>query len=176
MADERGVAGPRRHRARGRRSSSNGRKRRRPGHRASEPTLSETAAGARSAVGAAVDTVSMIALAIVCAMSFLWDVVLVRVMVTLNMNDFGKFYYSARAFLAGRDMYTPSPATQLGAGLLPGAQQLLNLNPPHFHLLVIPLAGFQPSLAVLLWMLANTLTLVLSVLIAAAELEVVATG
>jgi len=138
--------------------------------------MNETAADTRSAVGAAADTVSVIGLAILCAMSFLWDVALVRLMVALNMNDFGKFYYSARAFLAGQDMYAPSPATQLGAGLLPGAQQLLNLNPPHFHLLVIPLAGFQPSLAVLLWMFASTMTLVVSVLIAAAELDVVATG
>src|SRR5262245_14151605 len=138
--------------------------------------MSETAARERSAASGTVDGASVIGLAILCAMAFLWDVALVRLMVTLNMNDFGKFYYSARAFLAGQDMYAPSPATQLGAGLLPGAQQLLNLNPPHFHLLVIPLAGFQPSLAVLFWMLASTMTLVLSVLIAAAELEVVATG
>src|SRR5262245_31548631 len=137
--------------------------------------MSETAARERSAASGTVDGASVIGLAILCAMAFLWDVALVRLMVTLNMNDFGKFYYSARAFLAGQDMYAPSPATQLGAGLLPGAQQLLNLNPPHFHLLVIPLAGFRPGVAVTVWMFANTFALVISLLLAAGELGISAT-
>ena len=124
-----------------------------------------------SRVGSVVDVASVIGLAVLCTIAFLWDVVLVRVMVALNMNDFGKFYYSARAFLAGHDMYAPSPATQLGAGQLPGAQQLLNLNPPHFHLFVIPLAGFRPGIAVAVWMFANTFALVISLLIAAARAE-----
>ena len=83
----------------------------------------------------------MIGLGFLCAIAFLWDVVLVRVMASLNMNDFGRFYYAARAFLAGHDMYAPSPATPLGGGQLAGTPQLFNLNPPHFHLVVIPLAA-----------------------------------
>jgi hypothetical protein len=130
----------------------------------------------QSAVGSAIELASGIGLGVLCAMAFLWDAFLVRVMVSLNMNDFGRFYYSTRAFLAGQDMYAPSPATQLGAGRIAGAQQLLNLNPPHVHLLVLPLARLSPSVAVTLWMLASVCALVTSLLIIGHELEFVATS
>jgi hypothetical protein len=120
---------------------------------------------AKSAVASLIDIASLIGLSVLCVIAFLWDLVLVRVMVTLNMNDFGRFYYSARAFLAGQDMYAPSPATPLGAGQIGGAQQLLNLNPPHFHLLVLPLAQLSPNVAVTVWMLASTCALVVSLLV-----------
>jgi alpha-1,2-mannosyltransferase len=115
-------------------------------------------------------------LSVLCVMAFLWDVVLVRVMVALNMNDFGRFYYSARAYLAGQDMYAPSPATPLGAGQIAGAQQLLNLNPPHFHVFVLPLALLAPSVAVTLWMVASTWALVFSLLIVCGENNFVPTA
>ena len=94
---------------------------------------------------------------------------LVRTMATeLHMNDFGKFYYSARAFLDGRDMYAPSPATELPR--LKGLQ-FLNMNPPHFHLLVLPLALLSPGPAVELWMIASLMALILSILLIAREVN-----
>jgi hypothetical protein len=97
-------------------------------------------------------------------------------MIRLQMNDFGRFYYSARAFLEGTDMYAPSPATRWGAGAIEGAQQLLNLNPPHFHLLLLPLARLAPRTAVMLWMMASIFALVLSLALVAREINFVMTG
>ena len=57
----------------------------------------------------------------------------------LNMNDFGKFYYSTQLFLAGEDMYGPTPATAIPISETE-SRQFLNMNPPHFHLLMVPFA------------------------------------
>jgi alpha-1,2-mannosyltransferase len=123
-----------------------------------------------------VETTRAIALVLLCLVAFLWDTILVRVMVSLQMNDFGRFYYSARAFLDGNDMYAASPATQRGAGMIAGAQHLLNLNPPHFHLLLLPLARLSPDTAVTIWMLASMFAFVLSLLLIAREIKLVTTG
>src|SRR5262245_33977189 len=89
----------------------------------------------------------------------LWNLVYAYVVMTsLHFNDFGKFYYSTVAFLDGRDMYDPSPATLIPVGR-PGqdvaARQFLNMNPPHFHLLMLPLAGLKPSWALTVWAVAS---------------------
>jgi hypothetical protein len=69
----------------------------------------------------------------------------------LHMNDFGKFYYAARLFLDGRNMYEPSPATFIPVG--PKAVHVfLNLNPPHFPLLVLPLSVLPVETAGVIWL------------------------
>jgi len=88
---------------------------------------------------------------------------------TLHMNDFGKFYYSAKAFLEGGPMYAPNPATAIPLAEL-GTRQFLNMNPPHFHLLILPLAFVGPLPAFVLWSLMNVVALVLSVWLIASEL------
>jgi len=76
----------------------------------------------------------------------------------LNMNDFGKFYYATVDFLNGLNMYGSNPATFIQINDDYG-QEFWNLNPPHFHILLFPLA-FLPELAALsLWSLANLLAL-----------------
>ena len=46
------------------------------------------------------------------AFLILWNSALVyNMVVRINMNDFGKFYYSTLAFLEGGEMYGPTPAT-----------------------------------------------------------------
>jgi alpha-1,2-mannosyltransferase len=103
--------------------------------------------------------------------AFVWDVAMATSMInTMQMNDFGKFYYSAQAFLGGRDMYAPSPATALKLDRAPELQ-FLNMNPPHFHLLVLPLAVLTPSAAVSLWLGINLCALTVSILLIAHELE-----
>ena len=75
----------------------------------------------------------------------------VRVMLDrLHMNDFGKFYYSARMYLEGGDMYAPTVATAIP---LPNGEtrEFLNMNPPHFQLLMLPLAMLPPSTAFAVW-------------------------
>jgi hypothetical protein len=132
---------------------------------------------AKKSPGAAlIKTAGAAALSLLCVVAFLWDVVLVRLMIAVQMNDFGRFYYSARAFLDGKDMYAPSPATLWRAGRLAAPQQLLNLNPPHFHLLVLPLALLPPNTAVIGWMLASIFALALSLLIIAREIEFASTA
>jgi hypothetical protein len=87
----------------------------------------------------------------------LWNIMLVLAMTKLAMNDFGKFYYSARFFLQGIDMYQPSPATSFAP--LPSTT-LLNMNPPHVHLPILPLAYLTPTAALLVWLAMNAVCLV----------------
>lgn len=76
-----------------------------------------------------------------------------RMYADLHMNDFGRFYYSTRAFLAGGDMYGPTEATAIQVGSI--TAHLWNMNPPHFHLLLLPLAILTPLWALVAWWLAN---------------------
>lgn len=145
----------------------------------------------RVAVGAIV--VAVIALYLV------YYAVLARFMVReLHMNDFGKFYYSARMFLDGQDMYGPSPATEIPVSKTE-TRQFWNMNPPHFQLVMLPLAMMPPTAALAVWWiiglgclsasvriisrefawkwtLARSLWLVLIVLVSAATGTVVITG
>ncbi len=92
----------------------------------------------------------------------LWNGLLVYQMVVgLHMNDFGKFYYSALAFLHGGDMYGPNPATDIPQ--VDGhPMQFLNLNPPHFHIPLIPLAMLRPGIAGAIWGVVSLASLMLS--------------
>ncbi len=95
-----------------------------------------------------------------------------RVMVSrMEMNDFGRFYYSARLFLNGQDMYGPTPATPVVVA--PGVvHEFLNMNPPHFHLPLLPLAMLPPRFALLLWTLASVAVLGWSLRLIARELQI----
>ena len=116
------------------------------------------------------------ALIAMCAVAFVLDVALMHAMTSLlHMNDFGKFYYSAQAFLDGGDMYAPNPATNLRFVEAPELQ-FLNMNPPHFHLLVLPLARLPPDVAVTVWLAVSLMALIVSVLIISRELEVIWTA
>jgi glycosyl transferase family 87 len=79
----------------------------------------------------------------------------------LHMNDFGKFYYSAQLFLNGQDMYGPNPATAIPVGKNE-IRQFLNMNPPHFHLLILPLALLSPLWAISIWLVLSVLALVVA--------------
>lgn len=112
-----------------------------------------------------------VAFVLFALLAFTWNVLLAHVMSTLlHGNDFGKFYYSARAFLEHRDMYAPSPATELPYPELKGVQ-FLNMNPPHFHLIVLPFALLEPSTAIGVWMIVGLFSAVFSVLAIANEID-----
>ena len=86
-----------------------------------------------------------------------WDSAYVWAMVQyFHMNDFGKFYYATIAFLNGQDMYGPTPATYLQVTDEYG-QNFWNLNPPHFHLLLLPLVHLPELVALLSWHILNFL-------------------
>jgi alpha-1,2-mannosyltransferase len=112
------------------------------------------------------------ALAAIGAAAFVLDVALMQGMTRqLHMNDFGKFYYSARAYLDGGDMYASNPATDLKFAEAPELQ-FLNMNPPQFHLVVLPLAMLPPELAVTIWLGLSILALVVSILLIVREIGV----
>lgn len=87
----------------------------------------------------------------------------------LHMNDFGKFYYATVAYRSGGDLYTPSVATAIpiGSGL---EHQFLNLNPPHFHLAMIPFSFLPPTWALGLWTAAGVSALATSIRSASASI------
>jgi hypothetical protein len=89
--------------------------------------------------------------------------------VKLHMNDFGKFYYSARLFLDGADMYGPSPATAIPINDV-DVGQFLNMNPPHFHLIMLPLALLTPERALQTWVVLNLAAFLLSLSLITREL------
>jgi len=105
---------------------------------------------------------SVVTLSAICSGVIVWNGLLVHQMATkLSMNDFGKFYYSARAFLYGQDMYRSNPATWMPVG--DGQYHtFLNLNPPHFHIPLLPLALLPPEPALALWGIASVVALVVS--------------
>ena len=74
----------------------------------------------------------------------------------LHFNDFGRFYYSAQAFLERRDMYASNPATLIAVA--PGhVEQLWNMNPPHFELLILPLTKMTPLAAYCAWLCVSAI-------------------
>jgi hypothetical protein len=99
-----------------------------------------------------------------------YQALLVRYMFTaLDMNDFGKFYYSARLFLDGADMYGPNPATSIPVAP-DESRHFWNMNPPHLHLLMLPLALLRPAWALAAWWLLSLAALVTSLRVVAREL------
>jgi hypothetical protein len=114
----------------------------------------------------------LFALFAICVGFIAWYALITRTMIErLAMNDFGRFYYSARLFLDGSDMYGPSPATlvSLPSGWM---QQFWNMNPPHFHLLILPLALLSPVPAFTVWACASVAGLAISVAVVLKELRV----
>ena len=96
-----------------------------------------------------------------------WNLLLAYVMIDkLNMNDFGKFYYSIVAYTNGENMYGPNPATLMtvtaGKGL-----QYWNLNPPHFHFFLLPLGHLSPGLALGVWAVINYIAGLISLMLIA---------
>lgn len=93
--------------------------------------------------------------------SLAWNSILLNVMRDLSLNDLGKFYYDARAFLLDQPMYEPSPAT-----LIPVTEttslQFLNLNPPHFHLALLPVASLGHEAVLWIWLVTGLAALTLS--------------
>lgn len=87
-----------------------------------------------------------------------WNSFIVELMLSYHMNDFGKFYYSTVAFLNDEDMYGPSPATLIQVSETEW-KHLWNLNPPHFHIFILPLAFLSPVWAFAVWSMGSLLSL-----------------
>ena len=108
-----------------------------------------------------VQTLWFLGFVIVFSALIFWDTTYVWAMVQFfHMNDFGKFYYATIAFLNGQDMYGPNPATFIQLTDDYG-QHFWNLNPPHFHLLLLPLVQLPELVALLTWHILNFLAFLL---------------
>ena len=84
-------------------------------------------------------------------------------------SDFTIFYYTARMVADGLPMYGESPARY---GVTWAAGHLGNLNPPHFQMLFVPLAGLPYGQALLAWVAISCACLVASLVVIVRELRV----
>lgn len=88
-----------------------------------------------------------------------WNTFLVyALLIGLPHNDFCRMYYTARAFWQGEDMYGWNPATpvRLNDSV---AIDLWNMNPPHFHLVLLPIAVLPHWAALACWWVVNLICL-----------------
>ena len=67
-----------------------------------------------------------------------------------HLQDYGMFDFSARQLRAGAELYAAPPWVTPPDRLRP-----LNLNPPHFHLLMLPLTALPPERAFAVWMVLS---------------------
>jgi hypothetical protein len=110
------------------------------------------ARGARPTWRAAWKTAGLCVLAFVLV---LYNAVNLGMMIELTpKNDFGRTFLSAVAFVQGHEMYgmNESIPWELEDGTI---LDLWNLNPPHFHLLLLPLVWLPIGVAQILWLSAN---------------------
>lgn len=86
-----------------------------------------------------------------------------------SSSDFTIFYYTARMVADGLPMYGESPARY---GVTWAAGHLGNLNPPHFQILFVPLAGLPYGQALLAWVALSFTCLAASFVVIVRELRV----
>jgi hypothetical protein len=96
---------------------------------------------------------------------------LFKILKYLHYNDFGKFYYSIVQWKETGDLYGPNPATLSPFGP-DRAEQFWNMNPPHFHVLMWPLASLPIEKAYVVWAFANVAVLVLAIIATARAVPV----
>ena len=87
----------------------------------------------------------------------------------VHWNDFGKFYYAIANWESGRSLYAPTVATAMW--MVSSWRELLNLNPPHFHLLLLPLANLSLEASARIWLVANALAAAASIALLVRELR-----
>lgn len=87
----------------------------------------------------------------------------------VHWNDFGKFYYAIGNWESGRSLYAPSVATAMW--IASSWRHLLNLNPPHFHLLLLPLGTMSLEASARIWLVANGLTALAAIALVVRELR-----
>jgi Glycosyltransferase family 87 len=86
-----------------------------------------------------------------------------------SSSDFTIFYYTARMVADGLPMYGESPVRY---GVTWAAGHLGNLNPPHFMILFVPLAGLPYGHALLAWVAISFACLAASLVVIFRELRV----
>jgi Glycosyltransferase family 87 len=111
-------------------------------------------------------------LPVLALVGVLWNCLLVFAFVWgMPQNDFNRMYYSAAAFWSGKDMYGWNPATPARVDE-DTVIKLWNMNPPHFHLVMLPFALMSEEFALVFWWLVNFLCLVYSLRLICRELDI----
>jgi hypothetical protein len=99
---------------------------------------------------------------------------LLRAALAMHGNDFGKFYFACRAWLAGGSLYDVTVATRLQSGT--EFVDFLNMNPPHFHLAVLPFTLLPLPVAYVAWLSANLACGVAAAMIVGRRLHIQISG
>lgn len=111
----------------------------------------------------------MIHLLIILLM-FLNMIYFVIMMYQTPRNDFGRTFLSARMRLEGGSLYAVNDAIRWNRE--DGSEVLLkNLNPPHFHLLLLPFARLRTEIALGIWIVAGIACFAAALRAIGAELE-----
>ena len=104
-------------------------------------------------------------LAVITSLLLLWNsIIFGGAIENLNGgggNDFSRFYHATQSFIDGQGLYAPSIATHAQWYGMYG-QHMWDLNPPHFHLIFLPLTFLSIENAFLLWTLASLGALLIS--------------
>lgn len=113
---------------------------------------------------------------VTCGCIYWLVLVFMAMVLVVTPWDFAKFYHSGYAHLRGEDLYTwypstPGPAGTWGAALDGEIHtlELSNLNPPHFHLLVLPLALLPLEAAYVVWMAVGLVCLIVGLWLTVCE-------
>jgi hypothetical protein len=102
----------------------------------------------------------------------LWNLLLlVLLFVGMPKNDFGRPLMSTQAFLEGRNMYGLNKAIDY-RDKQGTDHHLWNLNPPHSHLLILPLTVLPPEYGLLTWCTLGWLCLYGSIRIIVSEIGI----
>jgi alpha-1,2-mannosyltransferase len=90
-------------------------------------------------------------LSLLAALLVLWNTGLFCCLIVgMPQNDFCRMYYSAHAYWHGEDMYGWNPATPAKLDE-DTSVDLWNLNPPHYHLALLPLGALPLEAALACW-------------------------
>lgn len=101
-----------------------------------------------------------------------WDMFLLLVgWVLMPANDFGRMLHSARAFVRGQDMYALTAAIPHQVDESHWLN-LWNMNPPHFHLFLLPLTPLSDDYASIVWYVLSGWCLYQSLCWILAELQI----
>jgi Glycosyltransferase family 87 len=111
-----------------------------------------------------------VGLPLLAAVLTLWNAMLVILMVALMpANDFGRTFLSAVAFVHGQDMYAANASTPWWIN--DTYLSLWNLNPPHFHALLLPLAWLPNNIALVVWLVFNGYCFYVALRVVVAEVQ-----
>lgn len=135
----------------------------------SHPEMTSRAARSHSRVSALLQhPLTQVASAWIAIVLVGYNIALIRAAAYLHWNDFGKFYYAVLNWKGGISLYAPTIATHLTDGSQPF--EFLDMNPPHFHIIMLPLLNLTLGQAGRVWMVVNAAGVVLSCWLAIREL------